>query len=53
MEKIARANGGRVFSGVAPPHERLSFKDVDHGVLFAMMVNTSLRWGLDHKDASP
>jgi hypothetical protein len=43
MQKIALANGGRVFSRVAPPHARLSFKDVDDGVLFAVVVNAGLR----------
>jgi hypothetical protein len=53
MQKIARANSGRMFSEVAPPHTRLSFKDVDDGVLFAMVVNAGLRGRLNHKYASP
>jgi len=43
MQKIARSNNGRVFSEVAPPYTSLSFKDVNDGVLFAVVVNAGLR----------
>src|SRR5882757_1065567 len=43
MQKIARPNSGRVFSEIAPSHTCLSFKDINDGVLFAMVMNASLR----------
>ncbi len=43
MQKIARPNSGRVFPEVAPSHTSLSFKDVNDGVLFAVVMNTGLR----------
>jgi len=43
MQKIARPNRGRVFPALAPSHMSLAFKDVNDGVLFAVVVNAGLR----------
>ena len=43
MQKIARTNRGRVFPELAPSHMSLAFKDVNDGVLFAVVVNAGLR----------
>jgi hypothetical protein len=42
MQKIARSNSRRVLSEVTPPYRSLSFKDVNDGVLFTMVVNAGL-----------
>jgi hypothetical protein len=42
MQKIARPYGDRVFAEFAPPHVGLSFKYVNDGVLFAVVVNAGL-----------
>ncbi|AXC12216.1 hypothetical protein ACPOL_2912 [Acidisarcina polymorpha] len=43
MQKVTRAYSDRVLPEVAPAHTSLSFKHVNDGVLFAVMVNTGLR----------
>jgi hypothetical protein len=43
VQKIADPNSDRVFSEVTPPHESFSFKYVNDGVLFAVMVDAGLR----------
>jgi hypothetical protein len=43
MQKITLSNNRRVFPEVAPPHTSLSFKDVNDGVLFPVVVDAGLR----------